>query len=165
MKIVFLIGPSSAGKSTLCDALVSEHGWLTHGDDRVMQMIGEEQKAVLQERLLSHGLFGKLSQYMGEDAVIRLAETGLLEFEYGSISIKHQFRSPDFPNLKRVLSDAGFSNQELEKLTTLLSEVSTVFRNLPIPNPTDKMLDDIFNFPADSSVILDKVPHLHGDAH
>jgi len=89
MKIVLLLGPSSAGKSTLCSALVAKHGWNTHGCDQVGEIIQKERTPLLLGEMLKRGLFEKLSPYMDESAIIKLAETGQLDLVRGDISITH----------------------------------------------------------------------------
>ena len=163
MKVVLLLGPSSAGKSTLCAELVKEHGWYTHGIDQVSEILQAEQPPVLLEKLRELGLVDRLSAYMNESAITTLGGTGQLDLVYGDISIKHQYNSPDFDGLETVLSEAGFKGKELETLTHSLHEVGDAFKNLPKPNVLDRMLEDIFKLPPSASVILDLVPPDDGD--
>jgi hypothetical protein len=158
MKVILLLGASSAGKSTLCDVLVREHCWYTHGTDQVCGILRRERIPLLLQKLQERRLIEQLSPYMNEAAVTILAETGELNLTYGDISIKHQFKTPDFLGLKTILSRAGFSDKELEELTQSLREVGTVFKDLPMPNDLDRMLDDVFKLPTDASVIIDQVP-------
>ncbi|WP_131775039.1 hypothetical protein [Legionella anisa] len=158
MKIILLLGPSSAGKSTLCAELVRVHGWHTHGIDQVSEILQAEQPPVLLEKLRELGLIERLSGYMSEAAITTLGGTGQLELVYGDISIKHQFNSPDFDGLETILSEAGFKGGELENLTRSIHEVGQTFKNLPKPNVLDRMLEDIFKLPPEASVILDLVP-------
>lgn len=162
MKVVLLMGSSSAGKSTLCDALVKEHGWYTHGIDQASEILHKEQTPILEEKLLEklreRGLIERLSGYMTESAIKTLGATGQLELVHGDISINHQFNSPDYQDLETILNRAGFVDKELEDLTRLLREVGDIFKNLPKPDILDRMLDDVLKFPTDSSVILDLVP-------
>lgn len=163
MKVVLLLGPSSAGKSTLCNALVREHGWYTHGIDQVSDIIYRERTPLLLEELRRRGLIKRLSSYMSEQAIITLTETGHFELDKGDISIKHQFNSPDFQELETVLNQAGFAGKELEDLTHSLREVGEALKTMPKPNSIDRMLDDVFKLPPDSSVILDLIPPQEGD--
>ncbi len=160
MKVVLLMGSSSAGKSTLCDALVREHGWYTHGIDQAMEILQKEQaqSPLLLEKLRERGLIDRLSFYMSESAITTLARTGQFDLVHGDISIKHEFMSPDFQGLGTILNQAGFADKELEDLTHSLREVGDVFKTLPKPNVLDRMLDDVFNLPPETSVILDLVP-------
>ncbi len=162
MKVILLLGASSAGKSTLCNALVKEHGWYTHGDDQVMDILEKERTPLLLAKLKERGLIEQLSPYMSESAIMTLASTGQFNLVYGDISIQHQFKNPDFQDLEAILSRAGFSDKELQDLTRLFHEVGEVFKALPM-NPVERMLDDVFQLEPDSSVIIDSVPEPHGD--
>ena len=163
MKIILLLGSSSAGKSTLCDALVREHGWYTHGIDQVMEILQRELPALLLEKLQERGLIERLSSYMSESAITTLSGTGQLDLVHGDISIRHQFKSPDFEELEVILSQAGFVDKELQDLTHSLHEVGEVCKMLPKPDVLDRILEDIFRLPTDASVILDLVPPDDGD--
>jgi hypothetical protein len=163
MKVILLLGSSSAGKSTLCDALVREHGWYTHGCDLVGEILQRERTPILLEKLRACGLIERLSPYMNEAAIMKLAATGQLDLVHNDVSITHQFRTPDFLELGTILSSAGFSGKELEDLTQLIHEVGVVFMALPMPDPVDRMLEDVFKLPPDASVIIDDVPPPEGD--
>jgi len=163
MKIVLLLGPSSAGKSTLCDALVKEHGWYTHGSDLAIDIIERERTPLLLEKLKVLGLIERLSFYLTEAAIIKLAAFGKFDIINGDISISHQFNSPDFLGLDTILSKAGFIGRELEDLTHLLHGVGDAFKSLPMPDMLDRMLDDVFQLPANASIIIDHVPPCSGD--
>jgi hypothetical protein len=162
MKIVLLLGPSSAGKSTLCSALVAKHGWNTHGCDQVGEIIQKERTPLLLGEMLKRGLFEKLSPYMDESAIIKLAETGQLDLVRGDISITHQFRNPKFEGLEAILKREAFSDADRKLLTDCLHEVGDVFESCLV-NPIDRMLNDIFKLPPDASVVIDEVPPLHED--
>ncbi len=164
MKIVLLLGSSSAGKSTLCDALVREHGWYTHGVDKVGEILQTEQLPLLLEKLRERGLIERLSPYMSESAITTLAGTGQFDLVHGGIPIKHQFNSPNFQGLETILNRAGFADKELKDLTHSLREVGEVFKTLPQSYGVDRMLDDVFRLPTGASVILDLVPQVDGDA-
>lgn len=162
MKVVLLLGPSSAGKSTLCDVLVREHGWYTHGIDRVSDILYRERTPLLLEELRRQGLIERLSPYMSEQAIITLTETGQFDLVKGDISIKHQFNSPDFQELETILQQ-GFAGKELEELIHSLREVGKLLKTMLKPDSIDRMLDDVFKLPPDSSVILDLIPPQEGD--
>lgn len=162
MKVVLLLGSSSAGKSTLCDALVREHGWYTHGVDKVGEILQRERTPLLLGKLRERALIERLSLYMNELAITKLAETGQFELVHKDISIKHQFKSPGFQGLEAILKRAGFADKELAALAHSLHEVGEVFETC-LQNPIDRMLDDIFRLPADASVIIDEVPPIYDD--
>lgn len=162
MKVILLLGPSSAGKTTLSDALVREHGWYTHGVDKVGEILQRERTPLLLQKLRERGLIERLSSYMNEGAITTLAEKGQFELVYNGISIKHLFKSPDFQGLETILNRAGFVDKELEDLTHSLHEVGKVFETC-LQNPIDRMLDDIFRLPPDASVIIDEVPPIYDD--
>lgn len=65
MKVVLLLAPSSAGKSTLCNGLVREHGWYTHGVDQLSEILQREQTPALLEKFRERGLIERLSDYLG----------------------------------------------------------------------------------------------------
>jgi dephospho-CoA kinase len=70
MKVILLLGSSSAGKSTLCDALVREHGWYTHGCDQVGEILRRERTPIL------HRGYGK---YLSLKAFINKSKSSLCE--------------------------------------------------------------------------------------
>ena len=163
MKVVLLLGPSSAGKSTLCNALVKEHGWYTHGCDKVHQILQSERTPLLLRKFQERGLIERLSPYMNESAIVTLAEKGQLELSHQGVSIKHQFKSPAFQDREVILSKVGFADKELADLAHSLHEVGEVFEACLPNNPIDRIVDDIIKLPADASVIIDEVPPIHDD--
>lgn len=163
MKVILLLGPSSAGKTTLCDTLVKEHGWYTHGCDQVGETIQKEASLFLAQKLKEYGFIEPLSPFMSEAEVITLAATGKLELVYNDTAIKHQFSSPDFQGLETILSQAGFAGIELENLTKLLHKVGKLFEELPPVDGLERMIEDIFKLPSNATVIIDDVPPPDGN--
>ena len=142
--------------------MIREHGWHTHGVDKVNEILGRERTPLLLKKLRAQALIERLSPYMNEQAITKLAETGQLELVHGDTTIKHQFNSPDFQGLEVILTRAGFADKELEDLTHSLHEVGKVFESC-LRNPFDRMLEDVFELPPDASVIIDQVPPNDGD--
>lgn len=163
MKVVLLLGPSSAGKSTLCDALVNTHGWHTHGGDKVGEIIQKERGPRLEAKLQEKQLFQKLTPFMTKEAVLKLALTGQLELTQNNTSIVHQFSNPDFKEAEAVLSRAQLPHTTQSELAQLLHEVGDVSKSEPMPNGLLRMMEDIFTLPEDASVIIDQVPPTEGD--
>jgi hypothetical protein len=163
MKIVLLLGPSSAGKSTLCNALVKEHGWYTHGGDQVGEILQKERTPLILEKLREKSLFERLSSHMSQSEITVLATTGELNLLHDGERIKHQFQNPDFEGLEAILNQARFTGEELESLTHSLHEVGNVFKMIPMEDGLERMLDDVFELPPDASVIIDQVPPNDGD--
>ncbi len=163
VKVILLLGPSSAGKTTLCNTLVKEHSWYTHGCDQVGEIIQKEATVFLAQKLKKYGLVEQLSPFMSEKAVIALAATGKFDLVHNDISIDHQFRNPDFQGLEDILSQAEFSGIELENLTKILHKVGKLFEELPPVDGLERMLEDIFKLPSDATVIIDDVPPPDGN--
>lgn len=165
MKIVLLLGASSAGKSTLCNALVKEHGWYTHGSEYVGDILEKQRGPLLLEKLREVGLVERLSPYMNDSALIAFVTTGQINLVHGDIYINHQFKLPDLQRIEAILSQAGFEGKELEALIHSLREVVDVCKAVPMPNGFELMLDDLFKLPPDASVILDEVPPIDHDVN
>jgi CubicO group peptidase (beta-lactamase class C family)/dephospho-CoA kinase len=146
-KIVLLIGPSSAGKTTLCGELQNSHQWQVISQDDVNEELWAKEnkqdqineranhEKLMQDELRRQNLFNELSPYMTEKEVLQLCAEGTLTFSEGSHRqgdtrvVTHQFESPNFKNipaLMKKLTEAGFSKKELYHLSDKLLLVSQV---------------------------------------
>lgn len=160
MQVVILVGPSSAGKTSLCNSLYWDHNWFTTGVDQISAQIEKELSPLLRDKLQEENLINELSPYMSKANILKLAQTGEFEFCWnGKDSVTHQFKDPDFPDIEAVLSRAEVDEANINVLAKQLRRVGEVPKNLPTPEMFDKIADDIFdNASHDGSVIIDLVP-------
>ena len=166
MKVVLLLGPSSAGKSTLCATLQEEHDWHVFGGDQMAEKIEKELTPALLQILKDKNLIDPLLPYMNESAALELCASGLLVISKDGREYKHQFENPDYPGLDDVLKKIGFTGEELKRLSESLYAVGQAYKEHQRPDLNDRMFEDVFSddVPADACIILDMVPPGDGDA-
>jgi hypothetical protein len=131
MKVVLLIGSSSAGKSSLCGELVAEHHWTSMSADEISKKIDIERSQFFKEEILkvlrNKGLISKLQLLMTEDEIYKLCGTGMLTISKGNNKIyEAQFSDPSLAGLESLLKKAGFNESEIPGLTDILRQVSQV---------------------------------------
>ena len=169
MKVVLLLGPSSAGKSTTCAELQKTHGWRVSSGDAVMDSIFEKAKNDLRAALQAKGLFTALQHMMTEDEVVDLSVRGMLNISKGDHIIKdHKFNSARYPGMAERLIEAGFTETEKEALLPLLKLAGEIFIEFEeqnkFPDLADSLLDDAFDKSIDpnETVVIDHIPGENG---
>src|SRR3990167_1696318 len=169
MKVVLLLGPSSAGKSTTCDALNKAHGWRVSSGDAVMDSLFEKAKNDLRVALQAKGLFTALQHIMTEDAVVDLCIRGLLNISKGDHLIQeHKCNSAKYPGMAERLTEAGFSETEKQTLLPLLKSAGETFIEFEeqnkFPDLADALLDDVFDKSVNlnETVVIDHIPVENG---
>ena len=131
MKVVLLIGSSSAGKSSLCGELVAEHNWTSLSADDVSKKIDIERSQFFKEEILkvlrNKGLIAKLQLLMTQDEIYKLCGTGMLTISKGNNKIDEaQFSDPSLVGLESLLKKAGFNESEIPGLSEILRQISQV---------------------------------------
>lgn len=161
MKIVLLLGPSSAGKSTTC-AELQRQGWRVSSGDVVMEPLQASFPSKVREALNRKELFTKLSHLMTEDEVFKLAMEGHLVISKGDHQITlQQMNGPEYPNLSQCLLDEKFSDDEYAVLYPLLKSVGETFIEVREDhfNLKRALFDDAFNRATlEESVVIDWIP-------
>ena len=161
MKIVLLLGPSSVGKSTLCEELRASRGWEVLSSDEVMKKIHMGAGDELRKKLIDSGLTAQLLPYMTEDAVVRLCQIGMLTISKGEHLIVDYFvKGPLLPDIEHALNDAGFEQSVIETLSKTLRAVGQVHRDHKFPSLEETLLNEAFlnaNEPH-KTIIIDTVP-------
>ncbi len=174
MHVVLLLGSSTAGKSSLCRALVAEHKWNSNSVDEVWEKIlpahSAKLKPLMLEELKKQNLIVKLQSFMTEDEVQALAGTGILNISKGSHKVTHQFQHPDLEGLEEILKKSGFDESEISDLAKNLRLVTKVgddtYKSNPFPDPMEKLYDETFNTNnSGKSIVLDVVPNSRGTAN
>lgn len=170
MRVILLLGPSSAGKSTLCKELEKIPHWKILGDDAIRDFIRAERIATLKPEMLDvlnkHGFLDKLKPYISSDRLLTLCTTGILTISHGNHPIAHQsFPNPGLPGLEKVLKDAGFSNEqqiiELAKNLRFVAQLGNdVNKKHPYPDLIETLYDKAFDIKheQEATIILDVVP-------
>lgn len=166
MKIVLLLGPSSAGKSTTCAALHDHYGWRVSSGDVVNNNVLE---GIARTALEEKDLFKKLQNVMTEQQIIALCVHNILEITQGEHKVSHQFYRSTYSDFEKCLLDAGFSESEEKEFSSLLHEVDQVridFENKNIHIDFDgELLNDAFNSGIpDETVVIDHIPIPDGGA-
>jgi deoxyadenosine/deoxycytidine kinase len=166
MNIVLLLGPSSAGKSTICHELEAQN-WKVTGTDLILEQAETERFA---KPLEEQGLYQELSGYMTPEDVILVCRSGKFNITAGDDPpAKHtfQFTSPDALEAKDFLIQAGVTDPvEIERLSTALRKVGQVYKEISaVPRPEDIILEEkLFNQAFDPSldddahVVIDIIP-------
>lgn len=174
MKVVLLLGSSTAGKSTLCKELVSKHNWKSVSSDEICEKIFKEQKpkinTEIQDELTKKDLFTKLQSFMSEEEVLELSDFGQLTISKGNHQLTKpiQFPNPDLPELEEVLKKAGFNESDIPELASDLRSVTKIGDTtnqkyqFSIPKIMDRLYDETYSQDQDASIILDLVPDQEG---
>lgn len=170
MKVILCLGPSSAGKSTLCNELSANHQWITvSGDDEMDKLFQSKERQILKE-LKDQGIFEALKQTMTEKEIIELCLMGKFNISLGDhrekddkrVISNFQFDSPDYDGLDEILTKAGFVDEK-DKLFSLLKKVGQVYKdNRKLLDLDQIILEEAFKFRDDPtvSIIIDTVPNV-----
>ncbi len=161
MKIVLLLGPSSAGKTTLCEELRSSRQWEVLSSDDIFDKIRMDEGDRFREELNKAGLIERLLPYMPEESVVRLCQKGLLTISKGEHLItNYNVKSPFFPEIEGALGDAGFEQAKIKALSDTLRDVGQVYLAHQFPNLEETMLNQAFSHPPDpnKTIIIDTIP-------
>lgn len=159
--VVLLLGPSSAGKSTTCDALQNGYGWRVCSIDEECEKASKERLAYFENTLKSEKLFDELSPFMSREDVLNLCVNGILHIKNGEQKpYDCRFPNPDFPALEEELKKAGFGEQEIEMLTPRLRSVGAIYNKWVYPNLEDRLYKNAYGLSGstDESVVIDMVP-------
>lgn len=164
-KVVLLLGPSSAGKSTTCAELKKTHGWHVSSGDDVNDAINQVRTEKLRIALEASGLLVRLQDLMTEKEVLALARHGLMTISKGDHRVtNHQFKGPTYPGVRECLTSAGFLDAEVETHSALIESVGKVFIEFrdryQRPDFVKALLDDAFSRldHDDASVVIDHIP-------
>lgn len=160
MRVIMLLGPSTAGKSSICSELKATYGCqILSGDDLDLTEKTRKDTQTAIDRLKASGLIPALSSYMTEEEVIKLCIAGKLTISKGDYLITTKFDNPNFPDIDKILRQATFPEDVIVKLTKNLRDVGQVFKS---SNRTiyQAIFDETFSgkFVADETIILDLVP-------
>ena len=174
MKVVFLVGSGSAGKSSLCKELVETYKWNSNSVDEVWGKILLEHSAKINPLILNElkkqNLIPKLQTHMTETEVVNLASIGLLNISIGEHKLTQQFQDQKLDGLEEALKKAGFNESEILTLShdlRLATQIAdNVFKENPFPNYSsliERLYDETFKTSnADKTIILDVVPDREG---
>ncbi len=167
MKIVLLLGPSSAGKSTTC-AELQRDGWRVSAFDEVMAPFYDNAKEECRAAYASKGVFSGLQAIMTENEVMDLCIFKKLNISKGTHVISnHQFSDHTYPGLAELLTEVGFSEADKQVFLPLLKKVGETFLEEfnKLPNPASVLLDDAFRSTnPDELVVIDHIPEPNGRA-
>lgn len=161
MKVVMLLGPSSAGKSTICGELQKTHGYRVASGDDTMEKLHEEARGKLHEHLSKVGLSAQLAAYMTPKEIEAVCFTGVLNICKGNHPVKDfHFSSPEYIEAQDCLTKAGFVDPELTQLADALHAVGNFYRNYPLPDLTERLFDQAFDpsLKDDDCIVIDIVP-------
>lgn len=164
MRVILLLGSSSAGKSTLCQGVMAATNskWKIRDTDTFGQYcIGQAVEAFSQK----HDIQGLLSELgMSPDQIVNFSMTG--SFRAGA-SIPFQFKDLELTGVEQVLKDLKIAD---ERIPPLIAELHKVIKNRDelgalIPQPSQEFLNRFFEklfsetFAADDTLIIDVNPH------
>lgn len=171
--IVLLLGSSTAGKSSLCRELVTEHHWnsgsVDESCDKIQRERAEKLNPLMLLELKNKNLITQLQSLMSEDDVLNLANTGMLSITIGAHQFSHQFNNPDLEELEEILKNEGINESDINDLASTLRLVTKVgddfYKAYPFPDPMERLYDETFNKNnAGKSIVLDVVPNPNGGA-
>lgn len=163
MRVILLLGSSSAGKSTLCrEVAVTEPGWKIRDTDTFGKYcIGQAVEAFSKK----HDIQGLLSELgMSPDQIVNFSMTG--KFRAGA-SVPFQFKDLELTDVEHVLKELKIAN---ERIPPLVAELHKVVQNRGelealIPQPNHEFLNLFFEklfsetFTSDDTLIIDVNPH------
>lgn len=181
MRIVLLMGPSSAGKTTLCAELKASHQWLViSGDDvsdRIFAGINARVKPELFARLQEEKhLVTELRKYMNDDQLYQFSMRGTLTITKDGHDYVHQFQNPTLPNLLKVLENAKLDENEIKRIAPLLI-TSTAKGKITgddfhkrhpniMPNLEKEIFDEAFSHnDSKKNIVIDTIPNEGGRTH
>ena len=158
--VVLLLGPCSAGKSTTCNSLVSDHGWKMYSIDEECEKATNERVQYYEESLNEAKLFEQLQAYMTKEEVLNLCMNGILDITKPGSKKYHfdRFPNPDFPFLEEKLREAGFDSAEIETLAPLLKQVGEIYKTWDYDVLEDRLIENAFKSAQEEFVIVDMVP-------
>ena len=177
MKVVLLIGSSTAGKSSLCKELMTEHKWESMSADDVSRKIDIERSEFFKIEILKvlrkKGLIANLQSLMTEEEIYKLCGTGMLTISKGEHKItESQFSDPSLPGLESVLNNAGFDESEALEISKTLRLVSQVEDEqlkhkmddmYPPQIEVARLYDEAFSKDSKSTIVLDVAPGEDGN--
>ena len=176
MRVVALLGSSTAGKSTICSKLEKEHHWTVVSIDGVCEKINLERQKKLDPAITAE--LGKtncieiLRDLMSEDLIKKFCIHGKLTIP--SLSINHQFLDyPVFNDISLVLKASliqkGYTEIQITNTCESLAQIVNIGIKIDKENPflfsdaMDLLYDETFNHDPDDSIVLDIVPDLEGN--
>jgi len=164
MRVILLLGSSSAGKSTLCHGVeaVTRPKWQIRDTDTFGRYCIGQAVEAFSKKYDIQGLSSDLA--MSPDQIVNFAMTGKLQTGH---SIHHQFENPELTDAERVLKELGMAH---ERIPILSDQLRNVIRNraglgalIPQPNQEflNRFLERVFNekFASDDTLIIDVNPH------
>lgn len=162
LRVVLLVGPSSAGKSTICDELVKAHGWKAISYDEIASKIRDESISIIKPELQRHGVLERLLHIMTEEEILSLSTQGVLSLSQGACCVSgHQFSNPELPGLEQILTESGFDKHQTDELSRVLRQVAQIGDEIPRPDPVDRLYDEVFSLEnEDLTVVVDTIPPL-----
>lgn len=134
MRIVMLLGPSSAGKSSVCSELSKApfnykildadeilHKWQENGKFKEWEELRNLQ---IKQKLIDSGLLDILKPYMSETELMDFCIKGTLKVSVDNkLILSHQFKNPELQELEEILSKTDFIDLALN-----LRRVATIFK-------------------------------------
>lgn len=163
MKVILLLGPSTAGKTTLCQVLKEKHQCQIVGVDGVADGLLFAQKQNVERLLRENHLMEPLASIMSAEQVTHLAMTGHIKINRADFK-GHQFENPSFPRLEEVLAHAGVEAETIPHQAKLLREASALVdkylkENLLSPEQIiPETLNQAFKYRPGETVVIDIVP-------
>lgn len=160
MKVVLLLGPSSAGKTTLCKELATRE-WRVVSFDEVVTTLGPKMDELAVNEMERQNLFKDLDGIMTVDDVKKLFFTGVqCNITKGPHTLSYQFDDPSLPNIEEVLEKAGFDKHKIPDLAAKIRHVPKVCEAFRYPSALPFTIDEAFEKSVlpDESVIIDLVP-------
>lgn len=176
MRIVLLMGPSSAGKTTLCAELKKQHHWQVVSGDEVNERIWQELEKKYKQELMTKlreekQVISELKKYMHDEQIYRFCTRGSLVISKNGQEHKHQFPDPDLPNLKQILENAKLDKNEIESLASSLISATKVDKAAresfqkqnPLPDSMEVAFNEAFSCTdPNATIILDLIPGERG---
>lgn len=164
MRVILLLGSSSAGKSTLCNEVMSatHPTWKIRDTDSFGKYCVGQAVEVFSKKHNMQGLLTDLA--MSPDQIVNFAMTGKL---HAGNSTPHQFKNPELNDAEQVLKELQIA---YDRIPVLAEELRNLTRNRTelealIPQPSqdflDRFLERTFSetFASDDTLIIDVNPH------
>lgn len=160
MKFVLLIGPSSAGKSSICKEVKKQDSrWRVTSIDKTIEKLHKESVALLPQFVETNCPL--LTKYMTDEEIKAVCFTGVLSMSKCSPPVTDlRFSSPKYQEAEEYSKATGLTGQELTEFVRELRSVGQFFEARDKININERLFDETFDrsMGDDDCVIIDIIP-------
>lgn len=167
MRVILLMGSSSAGKSTLCRGVVEQTDpkWIIRDTDTYAKSCIHQALDIFSKNYSIQGLLSELE--MSPDQIVDFVWKGKLQIGKPANFTPHQFQDLELTGLEQILQRANIKDDRIPFLAEELRNLTKHREQLMalMPQPTPEFLNDFFKsvfsekFNSDDTLVIDVNPH------